>query len=851
MTFEHPLVFALVIPFFLCTAIILRRRAPFTPFELGIATLRSVIVLSIIIALAGPLHMREPEPRGVTALLDISASMAINQGDSLLKKARSLAQELDSPLSIVLFGRDVARTAITTSSSFASIQSSSPELGTNATDIETALRSPLIAPHAPVLLLSDGYETTGHVLQELRSRTTAPIFPLTAQGSQEKSPISISQLIAPNVVKNQKSAEIRATISNVLDARTQGTLSLRHGPTEIFNKALTIDGARDLTVTAQSDPNIEGLQPISATFTWNDQGGTHVITRTTWMAGEKRDRILLLSGSPEDDRFLSQIWKGQTYQVRSEIAGSQGTSLGSPQDYMAIILNNAPIAALPKQFEADLPAYVRHGGGLIMVGGNKSFGLGGYIGSHVEAILPVRLVPPHVEKKRLNVAVQLVIDKSRSMAMEDRLEFAKAASREVLGSLKDDDYIGVIGFDDSPFIALPLSLVGNVRSSAADRISRLFPAKRTNLFPALDEARRALSRVQAGRKHVIVLTDGKLPDPGPYYFDLVKQMRVLGMTASMVVVGGDADDGFLAQLANVGGGSFYQTKDPQNLPKIFLSDVKVASDEQTLKESPIIEVSNGPDGIVSTQLRSFPFVKGFVETLPRETADTELLVSEDGKSFPLLASWAVEKGRVVAFTSDANGRWTAPWMRWESINEFWSELVESVIPKTGKARSNIDFDLRSWVEGSDNILDLSLFQDVGDVPVSATVTAPNGDVFPLSFSKISLGHYQARIPQPAPGTYKARISLLDATLPEVAWEVSAETVGERPHSEPHRTLLEQIASLTGGKVDPIASDLTTSTVEASQGEPLAHLFSILALTLFFAEVLTREFGSRLRRRRAA
>ena len=139
----------------------------------------------------------------------------------------------------------------------------------------------------------------------------------------------------------------------------------------------------------------------------------------------------------------------------------------------------------------------------------------------------------------------------------------------------------------------------------------------------------------------------------------------------------------------------------------------------------------------------------------------------------------------------------------------------------------------------------------GDVPVSATVTAPNGDVFPLSFSKISLGHYQARIPQPAPGTYKARISLLDATLPEVAWEVSAETVGERPHSEPHRTLLEQIASLTGGKVDPIASDLTTSTVEASQGEPLAHLFSILALALFFAEVLTREFGSRLLRRRAA
>ena len=135
MTFEHPLLFALVVPFFVCTAIILRRRRPSTPSELAIATLRSLVVLSIIIALAGPLRIRGPEPRGVTALLDISASMAINQGDSLLKKARSLAQELGSPLSIVPFSSDVARTASSTSSSFSSIQSSSPELGPTATDL--------------------------------------------------------------------------------------------------------------------------------------------------------------------------------------------------------------------------------------------------------------------------------------------------------------------------------------------------------------------------------------------------------------------------------------------------------------------------------------------------------------------------------------------------------------------------------------------------------------------------------------------------------------------------------------------------------------------------------------------
>jgi len=271
-----------------------------------------------------------------------------------------------------------------------------------------------------------------------------------------------------------------------------------------------------------------------------------------------------------------------------------------------------------------------------MVGGNKSFGLGRYIGSPVEEILPITLVPPHTEKKRLNVAVQLVIDKSRSMAEDSRLEFAKAAAREVVASLRDDDYIGVIGFEEVAFIALPISRVDDVRSTASDRISRLFPANRTNLYPALEEGRRGLSRVNAGRKHLIVLTDGQIPDQGPIYFGLIKQLRLLGITVSTVLVGADAPDAFLVEVANQGGGSFYQTNDPRNLPRIFLSDIKVATGEQTLKEDPEAPVAVGPDGVTSTSIRSFPSLRGFVETLPRSGAATELVVSEADKRYPLL-----------------------------------------------------------------------------------------------------------------------------------------------------------------------------------------------------------------------
>ncbi len=845
MTFDSPLLFLLILPYLAAVVWSVRRKPPQSPHQWAITLIRSVVGFLLVCALAGPRSSAGNSGAGVTALLDVSTSISNEQGEELLERARRISAALKSPLTVIPFAKDISPSAVSSDSTFASIRSHASSLDASATNLESALRAPSTSQNGPILLLSDGYETAGHVVSSLEKLAHSPVFPLTATGPTAQSRVSISQLSSPTVVKSHMSVDVRATLSQSTNKEIQGTLSLSHGTTEVLKKQLSIPAGRDVTLVGKSDPNLEGLQPLTATFSWNDEGGPHSITRTSWLSGEKRERVLVLSGSQEDDRFLSKLLKGHSYQVRTEILGAQRPALGAPKEYMAVILNNVSINDLPREFEVELPTYVRAGGGLIMIGGNHSFGLGGYIGSVIEDVLPVRLVPPHVEKKRLNVAVQLVMDKSRSMAMEERIEFAKTAAREVVANLKDDDFVGVIGFDDSPFIALPISSVATVRASAADRISRLYPAKKTNLFPALDEARRGISRVPAGRKHVIVLTDGKLPDAGPSYFELVKQMRILGITLSTVVVGADGDDGFLAQLAEIGGGSFYQTQDPSNLPKIFLSDVKVASGEQTLKESPVVEVRPGPDGIRSTSVKSFPPLRGFVETAPRDKADNELVVTQEGKSFPLLASWAVGKGRAVAFTSDVNGRWSAPWIQWESINEFWSDIVESTIPHSGKAKASIDFDVRTWVDGSDLVLDLSLFDDVGNASITASVSSPLGKERTLSFVKISEGHYQARLSEPAPGTYKGTIAIDKSSLPEIGWEVAPDTIGERQHEEPNRELLERIAALTGGLVNPLPQQILVTNTTERGGHNLMHLFALLALAFLFIEILIREFHGRI------
>lgn len=813
-----------------------------------VALLRSGVIVLTILSLATPYTSSTKPAEAITAMLDISASITTEQGEELLRKARSLADELSVPLRIAAFGKLSApnEIALASGTSYSQLRDMWRKLDVGGTDLEGALTSATsTSSSTPVLLLSDGYETTGAVREKLSSLRTRAIFPLTARGEDGDTSLSISQLHAPLTALAQRSVDVRATITNALPKQKgstpqSATLEIRHGEKIILSRALNAPRGEDVSFVAQSDPSLEGLQPIQAKLSWKDESGPHVVTKTVWLSGEKRNKVLLLSGSPEDDRYLSRILTTQAYQLKSAISQAGDSSLGAPEDYKVIVLNNVLVSKIPDRIQSSLARYVENGGGLVVIGGNTSFGLGGYIGSTLEPLLPLRLVPPHQEKKRLNIAVQLVIDKSRSMATDNRLEFAKAAAEEVVRLLLDEDYIGVIGFDEVPFIALPLSPLRSVRSTALGRISRLFPTSRTNLFPALDEARRGLSGINAGRKHIIVLTDGKLPDPGRYYFDLVKQARFLGITLSTIMVGTEADDGFLAQLAQLGGGAFYQTSDPRNLPRVFLSDVKVASGERTLKEQPQLVVRQGPDPIVSTSITSFPTVRGFVETEERANANTELVVRSDEGTYPLLASWKVGKGSSIAFTSDANGRWSSDWMRWERVQEFWSEVLESAQARQERSRtSNLQFDLRSWTEGNEVVIDLAVFEELPSRALQGVVTTPQGERVDIDLTQVRAGHYQARIGNATAGTYRAEIKVAGANLPPVAWELSGELFGERPHRLPNTALLSEIAGRTGGVLDPTTDTLRPLMKQESTRTTYSHPLLVAALILFFLELLLR------------
>lgn len=776
----------------------------------------------------------------ITVMVDISDSISAPQSQKLLNTAMELIGS--EQLKILPFAKRTAPIATEISSPrFESLRSQWGMLDVGGTNLEDALIGlSSNIQEGPAFLITDANETIGRADNIIPYLTSAKIslFPLVPDNSETTDFVGITQMHAPLLATADKQTEIRVSLGNFSRSAVDGDLTLMQGQKQIYSNKVALAPGSESALVIQSDSAAPGLNEISATYRWREgSGALRESTQTILLAGENRERILLLNGSKDDDRFLSQALQSEAYQIESWAPGQQLKS-NILSTYSVVILNNIPLTGLPVG-AAVIREYVEKGGGLIMLGGAKSFGLGGYIGSPIEELLPVKLVPPQTTKKRLNVAVQLVIDKSKSMARGSKLEFAQDAANQVVRNLKDEDLVGIIAFDTVPFEVLPLVDVAKARSIAEDRINRLFANEATNMFPAVEEGWRSLLKVNAGRKHMIILTDGKVYDAGPIYEQLVRQIRVSGVTVSTVLLGQEGEEDMLRELAEVGGGSYYQTSDPQNLPRIFVSDVKVSTGEETLKEQNSFSVRRGTSPLRTTGITTYPILKGYVETLPREDAALELVASSGDRASPLLARWQFKQGKVVGFTSDSNGRWSAQWIGWQEFSRFWSDLLNAVRPTTKNA-SIPRFDIRRYIEHGELVLDATVYSDPAPNSLTATITTPTGRSESVVFTRTAAGRFIARVTRPEAGRYRAKLLAEETALPEVGWSISGELFGERKDLPPNRVLLDRLASSTGGKVNPSKADIVSQAMgKPTRYYPVLPLLA-LALLLFLLEVCARE-----------
>ncbi len=567
----------------------------------------------------------------------------------------------------------------------------------------------------------------------------------------------------------------------------------------------------------------------------------------SWVGIGAKRKMLIFADSAQDSNYLQAV--ARRLGLEPEIVRPADTRFNDNlHDFDAVVLDNVPRDQMPATTENALARYVAGGGALAMVGGDRSFGLGGWHGSELESILPVIMKPPeHKERQR---ALVLIIDKSGSMGREEKLDYAKAAARTAASTLKDNDLIEVIGFDSQPFVVIPLEPMSTARPYLGQMIDRLKARGTTYLMPALKQADLDIAGSGAAIKHVVILTDGETGGTAAMYYDLVASMHRQGaVTVSAIAIGNEANIRLLDAITQYGGGAFYQTSSAESLPQIVLQDVgRHTGDNKTMVEKEFVPQAVSPDSILKNLGgRTLPAIKGYVSTMLKPGATLDVYVNREGRREPLIASGRHGAGKTLAVTTDAGGRWASPWVRDNIFAAVWDRILEWMTPP---ATNLPKFDVAMGYREGRIALKLTDYDpDAAQALalVGARVMRPDGTREDLVLSQSALGELTGSFAAPEAGNYYIEMRSGQAgkerSFPPLAYTVSPAAFAELPRQRPNYDLLEHLAAATAGRLNPEISELKMARPEFKHSESFSQQLLAMAMLLLIAEAIVRRLAS--------
>jgi Mg-chelatase subunit ChlD len=200
--------------------------------------------------------------------------------------------------------------------------------------------------------------------------------------------------------------------------------------------------------------------------------------------------------------------------------------------------------------------------------------------SQREAVLQIGFTTAEVNERTdlrpLNLV--LVIDKSGSMADDDKMSRVKESLHTMLGKLRPDDIISIVAFDSSAQVLYPARTIGD-GEGVRHAIDCLQPNGSTNLRHGLilgyNEAQKFFRAGATNR--VILLTDGiantGITNPSQIAAESLEYNRE-GIDLSTIGVGLELNNELLRTLARSGRGLYHFISDYKDINKVFVNEVQ-------------------------------------------------------------------------------------------------------------------------------------------------------------------------------------------------------------------------------------------------------------------------------------
>lgn len=668
------------------------------PASRVVLALRALSVLLVLLALAG-FSLLLPSRNGVVVVVcDRSASMPDGSDDQMRQAINLIRDKMsgDDELRVVTFGLDVVLEPLEPGVPFNGFQTTlNADASSLGEAIETALG--LIPPGSPgrIVVLSDGQWTGLNPATQVApalARNIAIDFRTLERSAAGD--LAVARIDAPSLVstgeaflvtgwvQSPEKGTVRYTLRRGDEVLAQGTREVVSGLNRLtFRDRAVLPGNQTYTLSVEGSQN----DPIPE----NNQAKFIV-----GVSGPKP----LLHLAPQPNSGLNRLLRAGGLDVREMDPGIMRWRLEDLDRFSGVILENVPAEKIGDAGMQTIAAWVREtGAGLLMTGGQRAYGPGGYYKSPLEDILPVSMELRN-EHRKLSLAIVVALDRSGSMAApasggKTKMDLANIGTASVLDLLGPMDEFGCFAVDTTPHIVAPLGNAEANREKYRNDILRIQSmGGGIYVYDALKASAEMLLRAKAGTKHIILFSDAADSEEPGDYKNLLAQCEKAGITVSVIGLGSkkDKDHDLLVDIAKRGKGRIFFTEKAEELPRLFAQDTFVVArntfiDEKTpIQHLPTLRAITDLDFSTPAGLS----VNGYNLCYLRPEASMGSVTLDEYKS-PLVASWRAGAGRVVCYTGEADGKFLGAMGKWNQIGDYFTSLARWTAGPTNPLRDGM------------------------------------------------------------------------------------------------------------------------------------------------------------------
>jgi uncharacterized membrane protein/Mg-chelatase subunit ChlD len=835
--------------------------------------IRSVILVVLVLALAGMQWISQGGPLNVVFLIDESASVTQASRDAAYSYVQHAIASMgpDDRAGVVLFGeKAIVDRAVSAGTDWQPFGNHPAGVATNIAEA-IQVGSGLFPEGGSrrLVLLSDGLETVDKASDlATRAKQSGIQLSVVPLGTQSQNEVAVVQVSSPASVPQGQQYDVKVQLKST-SART-ATLTLSDGGNQVGQQVLQMQPG-ETVATFQVKASDVGFRSLTATVNSVDDHYSENNSASSFTVVRTPPSVLIVASASQVAAPLQAALEASGIAVDVTDPDGMPSQIDGLSKYDVVVLANVSAAAIGDDRQTLLQTFVRDlGHGLVMLGGELSYGAGGYLRSTLENVLPVTM-DVRTTDQRASIAMTYVMDKSGSMgrchcgtaqqfdpAMRtefgpSKVEIAKDAIARSAALLNSSDQVGVVGFDASSHVLEPLQAMHNIGSTGLQQDLQPVTADGgTNIAAGLQAGINQLQASNAGLKHIILISDGWTQQGS--FTDMLAQMKADNITLTTIGAG-DGPGDIMKTLAQQGGGRYYTATNILDLPDVLLKEtVQLAGQYYVEKQLTPVVGSQSP--ILKGLPANLPPLLGYNATTIKPAADS-ILRSPDGD--PILAAWQYGLGRSVAWTPDMKGRWATNWVAWPQFSQFAGQIISWVVPQSGTSGLQASYTMSPAGNASaqDVGLNITSVDDAGrnrtGLQTTVTITGTSSAGKQIAITEGSPGVYEGAATGLPQGVYQVGIEQRD---PQTGDLVARDTSGfSVPYPSEYNIVdnaaqvsasnLSELAQLGGGKVLAISDPGAAFTHDiASQPlrVPLWPWLLLAAIILFPLDVATRRLS---------